>query len=432
MTMSELLIIGLVFLGSLFALYILGVPVGIAMVLSSIFSWFIFSSVKLSIVTNQLVFGLDSFPYMAIPFYVFLGRLMNVIGITERIFRFATSIVGQFRGGIAYVNIVASMFFAGMSGLATADVAGLGRVEYTAMREYGYDKATAIGVTGSSSLVGPILPPSVQIIVFGLLAGASIGDLFLAGILPGVLFGIFLMMFVFIIVHIKGYDNTTTFELGEMVSSFKQAILPLLIPFLIIGGILTGQFTATEAGAVAVVYTIILGVIYQEVTPNSLYREARDSMIETAALTFLLATASLYGLVAIQLRIPQILTEGILGITTEPTFVLLLMVGLFLIVGTFMGATAAIAVLTPILLPLVVEMNIDIVHFGIVMLLSLLLGALTPPFGTILFVLEKVTDATLEEIMKAVVPYYVPMLLLILLVVFFPGIATYLPRVLLG
>lgn len=431
--MSEILIITAVFLGGLFLLYGLGVPVGFAMVLAGIFSWLAFDTVNYSVISNQLLFGLDSFPLLAIPFYVFLGRLMNSMGMTKRIFRFAGAIVGQFRGGIAYINIVASMFFAGMSGLATADVAGLGRIEYTAMRDHGYDKSTALGITGMSSLIGPIIPPSVPIIIYALLAEESIGTLFLAGIVPGILLGVTLSIFVFGMSYVKGFERGSSFELREAWDSFKGAALALITPFLIIGGILFGYFTATEAGAIAVVYTIIIGMfVYKGLTLNELLREARDSMIETCALTFLLAAAAFYGLVALQLRIPIVLTESVLGVSSEPTTVILILVGLFLVVGTFMGATAAITVLTPILIPLVRTVGIDPIHFGIIMVLTLLLGTLTPPFGTILFVLEKVTDARLEEVMKAVIPYYIPMVVVIVLVIFFPDLALYVPRQLLG
>jgi tripartite ATP-independent transporter DctM subunit len=325
------------------------------------------------------------------------------------------------------------MFFAGMSGLATADVAGLGRIEYTAMRDHGYDKSTALGITGMSSLIGPIIPPSVPIIIYALLAEESIGDLFLAGIVPGILLGLALMVFVFGMSYVRGFEAGDPFELREAWASFKGAFLALVTPFLIIGGILLGFFTATEAGAIAVVYSILIGMfVYKEITLKGLLREARDSMIETCALTFLLAAAAFYGLVALQLRIPIVLTESVLGVSSDPQTVILVLVGLFLVVGTFMGATAAITILTPILIPLVRTVGIDPVHFGIVMVLTLLLGTLTPPFGTILFVLEKVTDAKLEEVMKAVVPYYIPMVVVILLVIFFPDLALYVPRQLLG
>lgn len=431
--MPGALITSFVFLAPLFLLYVLGVPVGIAMVLASVVGMLGFGNLNYSVISSQLLSGLDSFPLLAVPFYVYLGRLMNSIGLTSRIFRFAASIVGQFRGGIAYVNVVASMFFAGMSGLATADVAGLGRIEYKAMREYGYDKATAIGVTGSSSLIGPIIPPSVPMIVYALLAGQSTGALFLAGILPGILWGVSLMCFIFLAAWWRGYEPLRSFNIQEVVSSFRAAFFPLLTPIIIIGGILGGWVTATEAGAIGVVYTIILGYFLGEsFDTNILIRETRDSMIETAALTFLLAAASLYGLVAIQLGIPALLTESIIGFSTNPTIVILLMFGLFLIVGSFMGAVASITVLTPILIPVVNSVGIDPIHFGVVMVATLLFGQLTPPFGTILFVLEKVTDATVEEIVKSVLPFYIPMLVVLLIIILIPSISLFVPYELLG
>jgi len=426
--MSELLIIGALFLGTLLLLYALGVSVGIAMgatcvvVMLSPFG----RGLNPGLIAQQLLFGLNSFTLLAIPFYLLLGRLMNRIGMTQRIFALANSLVGQFRGGIAHVNIVASMIFSGMSGLAVADAAGLGRVEYTAMREQGYEKDISLGVTGSSAIIGPIIPPSVPIIIYAVLAEESIGELFLGGIVPGILIGIFLMALVFLFVYLRGYESDDTFDLGDCWKSLKEAVFPLFAPILIIGGILSGTFTATEAGAIAVVYTILLGMfVYDELSLRGLFEELQYGMVETFSLTFIVGVASLYGLVALQLQLPIMMAESITNFSSDPTVVILLLVGLLLVVGTFMETIAAITILVPIFLPILEITGIDPLHFGIVMILTLMLGLLTPPFGVILFVLEKVTDATLEEAMKAVLPYYVPILLVLLITIFVPEIVTY-------
>lgn len=433
--MSELLIVGGLFLGVLLLLYAIGVPVAIAMGVSVVVMWALpfGQTVNFTLISNQLFFGVNSYPLLAVPFYVFLGRLMNRVGMTQRIFDFAGSVVGHYRGGIAHVNIVASMIFSGMSGMATADAAGLGRIEYTAMRDHGYDKKTALGVTGSSALIGPLIPPSVAIIIYGVLAEESIGKLFLGGLLPGVIMGLALMVFVVVLSRYYGFEPDSDFELSEILRTFKRSLFALLTPVLIIGGLLSGQFTATEAGAIGVVYICLVGtLVYRELTLDGLFEEMKNSMIETCSLTFIIAVASLYGLVALQLQLPRLLVEGFAGVSSDPTMLLLSLTLLFLVVGTFMDTIAAMTVLVPIIMPLVTMANIDPIHFGVVMLLALLLGLLTPPFGIILFVLEKVTDAELDEVMKGVLPYYIPVITVLLLAIFFPEIVTYIPRQLMG
>lgn len=430
----ELVFIGIIFLGTLLLLYALGVPVAVAMGMTCIITMIspFGPDLNYGMISNQLLFGLNSFTLLAIPFYLFLGRLMNHIGITQRIFRFARAFVGQVRGGIAQVNIVASMLFSGMSGLALADAAGLGRIEYTAMRDNGYEKDISLGVTGSSSIIGPIIPPSVPLIIYGVLAEESIGELFIAGILPGILIGITLMMLVYVYVRYRGYGPDQVFEWQELRESFTVAFFPLLIPVLIIGGILSGAFTATEAGAVAVVYALVLGILYGELDLSGLIQELRNSMVETFSLTFIVAVAALYGLVAVQLQLPILMAEAIQGVSENRIVIIVLLVLLLLVVGTFMETIAAITVLVPVLLPVLEITGIDPLYFGIVMILTLMLGLITPPFGVILFVLEKVTDATLEQVIKSVLPFYVPILVVLGLIIIFPEIVTYLPENLIG
>ena len=426
--MSELLVLSGLLLGVLLVLYALGVPVAIAMgstvviVMLSPYG----NGINYGVIAQQLLYGLNSFTMLAIPFYLLLGRLMNRIGMTQRIFDLANSMVGQFRGGIAHVNIIASMIFSGMSGLAVADAAGLGRVEYAAMRDQGYEKDISLGVTGSSAIIGPIIPPSVPIIIYAVLAGESIGQLFMGGVVPGILIGLFLMMLVFVFVYLRGYETEDSFSLVQFWSCLKSAVFPLLAPILIVGGIVTGLFTATEAGAIAVVYTVLLGVfVYNELTLSELVEELQYSMVETFSLTFIVGIASLYGLIALQLQLPILMANQITGFSSDPTIVMLLLVGVLLIVGTFMETIAAITILVPIFLPILKIASIDPIHFGIVMILTLMLGLLTPPFGVILFVLEKVTDASLEEVMRAIIPYYVPILLALILTIFFPRIVMF-------
>lgn len=427
-------VLAVLFLGILLVLYGIGTPIAIAMLATSIIMMALPTGINFNsvIINSRLFNGINSFGMLAFPFYVLLGRLMNTSGMTERLFDFASALVSQLRGGIVYVNILASIIFAGMSGLALADAAGLGRIEYAVMRDHGYDKDIAIGVTGSSSMIGPIIPPSVPIILYAILAEQSIGQLFLGGILPGLLLGLMLILFVTVIIFKRGYERGDPFSLKRVMSTFKEAILAIFIPVLIIGGILGGYFTATEAGAVAVVYVTILAGAFGELNVGDFLDEARDSMVETFSLTFIIASATVYGLVALQLRLPMMLTDWVTAVSTDPTTVLFLICGLLLVIGTFMSVTASITILTPLLIPVIETVGIDPIHFGIVMVFTLMIGVVTPPFGAILFVLEKVTDASLEEVIRSIVPYYIPMVLAVIILILVPELVTYIPNNIMG
>ncbi|ELY63180.1 TRAP transporter large permease [Natrinema versiforme] len=426
----ELLLIGLIFLGGLLFLYALGMPVAVAigsacvLIMLSPFG----PALNYGLMSNQLMHGLNSFTLLAVPFYLMLGRLMNRTDMTSEVFDFANAIFGRIRGGIAQVNIGASVIFSGMSGLAVADAAGLGRVEYNAMRDQGYDKKTAIGVTGASSIIGPIIPPSVPIILYGVLAEESIGALFLAGIVPGLLLAGVLSVFTYLVVRWKGYGKGEAVGLRTIGHEFVNALPALIIPVFIVGGILSGMFTATEAGAVAVVYAIGLGFYQGSLTGGVLLEEFRDGMVETFSILFIISLAMLYGLVALQLRIPILLADAITGFTTDPTVAILIFVPLFMLIGTFMSITATIMIMVPILMPIIETLGIDPIHFGIVMILSLMTGVVTPPLGSVLFVLEKVTDASLETVMRAMVLFYIPLLIVILIVALVPEVSVYVPN----
>ena len=424
----SILLILTVFLGLLFLLILLGVPIAVAMGVTSLFIMFFTPWVDFSlrVVTNNMFFSLNSFTLLAVPFYLMLGRLMNAFGLTEEVFDFAMSLVGHIRGGLGQVNVVASLVFSGMSGLAVADVAGLGRIEYTAMREYGYDKDLSLGITSTSSIIGPIMPPSVPIIVYAVLAEVSIGAMFLAGIIPAFLLAGVLMLFVYFIAYKRGYEVAEGFDVSEIWHTFWEALPALFIPVFIIVGILGGWFTATEAGAIALLYVVIVGIKRGKLSLSDIYNEMKFGTVETFAIVFIIAAAGIYSFVAIQLRLPLLIADALLGLTENTVLIMIILAGSFIILGTFMEKLSAIALLVPILLPTLGPLGIDPIYFGIVMVLSLMFGLITPPVGGGIFVLEKVTDATLEEVILAVIPFYIPVLFTLLLVILFPSLSTFL------
>lgn len=430
----DTLTLAVLFLGILLLLYAIGVPVAFAMGLASVLMMAapFGPSFHLSVLSNELFYGLNSFGLLALPFYLFLGRIMNKAKLTEEMFDFAGSLVGQFRGGIAYVNVVASILFSGMSGLATADAAGLGRVEYKSMRDAGYEKDFSLGLTGASATIGPIIPPSVPLIIYGVLAEVSIGALFLGGVVPGLLLGVVLMVFVAFLARLRGYQRGESFEVRRVARTFLKALPALFIPVLIVGGILRGYFTATEAGAMAVLYAVLVAYVYGDLSGSDVVVELRDSAVETFSLTIIISMATMYGLVALQMGIPIYLAESITAVSSDPTVIMLLFVGLFIVVGTFMNVTPSLIILVPILLPVAQNVGIDPLHLGVVMVLTLTFGLVTPPLGVILFVLEKVTDADLEDAMRGIAPFYVPMALTLLAIAVFPETVTYIPTELMG
>lgn len=424
-----------IYLGVMISLILIGVPIAFSLGLTSILIMVLpfgpdFNPLAIA---TQLFGSMDSFVFLAFPFYILLGRLMNGLGLTDAIFDFANSIIGFVRGGLAYVNVVASVIFSGMSGLAIADVAGLGRIEYQAMRSHGYDKDMTLGITASSSIIGPIMPPSVQMIVYAVLAQVSIGAMFLAGVLPAFLMAFSIMALAYLQVIRRNMDTTKSgFEIKEIIRTGVLAIPPLLIPFFIIGGIITGWVTATEAGAVAVLYAVGLGMFYYDkFTIEDLIREAKGATIETFSITFILVNATLYGFIALQLGIPVMMTEAIIGFTENTTLIMLSMVFTFAIIGTFMEKISAISLLVPILAPAFQPLGIDPIHFGVVMVVTLMMGSLTPPVGGSIYALEKVTDATMEEIIYGVLPYYIPIAIVCIIVAIFPELSTTLPEALL-
>lgn len=427
--MADLVLLSL-FIGILLGLYLLEVPVVYALGLTSLILM-LTTSIPFEplLVAQTMVSGSNSFVLLAIPLFLQTGLLMNSLGLTDVIFDFAKAIVGPIRGGLAHVNIIASIIFSGMTGTAAADAAGLGAIEYQAMRDEGYDEGFSVAVTGSSSIIGPIIPPSVPLIIYGVIAQVSIGTLFIAGLVPGLIMGLGLMVLCTVYAHQRGYERGDWWAPGEIARTAYRALPALGTPLLIIGGILGGFFTATEAGAVALFYTIFVGtVFYDALSWEELIENFEDGMTRTASLTFIVASAALYGFLIRRAQLPEVLANAVTTVSTDPLIILLLIAGVLFLVGLMLETIAAITILTPVFLPIIEQTAISPIHFGVVMIITLMIGLLTPPFGVILFVLNAVTGVSLEEITRNMIPFYVPLLIALILAIVFPSIVLWLPR----
>ncbi|MDS0222360.1 TRAP transporter large permease [Haloarcula sp. S1AR25-5A] len=418
------------FVGILLGLYLIEVPVVYGLGLTSlILMWTTSIPFEPLLVAQTMVSGSNSFVLLAIPLFLQTGLLMNSLGLTDVIFDFAKAIVGPIRGGMAHVNIVASIIFSGMTGTAAADAAGLGAIEYRAMRDAGYDEGFSVAVTGSSSIIGPIIPPSVPLIIYGVIAQVSIGTLFIAGLVPGLIMGLGLMVLCTIYANKRGYERGDWWSLGEIAKTGYRALPALGTPILIIGGILGGLFTATEAGAIALFYTLLIGTLfYDSLSIEELVESFNDGMTRTASLTFIVAAAALYGFLIRRAQLPEVLAEAVTTVSTDPLIILLLIAGVLFIVGLMLETIAAITILTPVFLPVIEQTAISPIHFGVVMIITLMIGLLTPPFGVILFVLNAVTGVSLERITRNMIPFYIPLLVALILAIVFPAIVLWLPK----
>ncbi|MGD8174476.1 TRAP transporter large permease [Marinimicrobium agarilyticum] len=414
----------------LFALILSGAPVYVALGLSSL-AYFLSEGIAGVAAAHTMIGGLDSFTLSAIPFFILAGHLMNAAGFTERIFAFARALVGWAPGGLGHVNIGASVVFAGMSGAAVADAGGLGAVEIKAMRDAGYERGFSVGVTAASSTIGPIIPPSLPLIVYGVVAEVSIGRLFAAGLLPGLIMAIALMVMVHVTAVRRGFRREAAFSVRFALRAAKSAILPLLTPIIIVGGIVCGVFTPTEAAIAAVAFTMLVGCVLFRTLRWRAILDAMVATVETtASVLMIVASAALFAWVLTANQVADGLASGLLAMTSDKTAVLLLIMAIVFVVGFFMETIAAITILAPLVLPVALSVGIDPVHLGVVFVLNLMIGLLTPPVGMVLYVLAKVSRTPFEECVRATLPFLVPLFGVLLLLVFVPEIALYLPGLL--
>jgi C4-dicarboxylate transporter, DctM subunit len=415
-----------VFLGSL----LLGLPVAFAIALGCL-AYLIPSGIPLIIFPQRMFGGIDSFVLLAVPGFILAGNLMNGGGITKRIVEFSNALVGWIRGGLGLANVAASMIFAGISGTAIADTASIGAVLIPAMKEEGYEADFACAVTASSSTVGPIIPPSLPMIVAGTMTGLSVSRLFVAGAIPGVLLGVSLMVVSYAISVKRGHPKGERASFGTIVRSGFGAFWAILMPLVILFGIVGGVFTPTEASVVAVLYALFVGtVVYRMLTLRSIFAILRETAIMTASIMILVGFANLFAWILTSERIPQMIADGILGLTTNKFLVLLLVNLLLLLVGTFMETIAALLIMFPVLLRLVITVGVDPIHFAIICVLNLIIGLTTPPVGVCLFVAASIGKVSLGRLTKAVLPFLGVSLAVLMLVTYVPEITMFLPNLL--
>jgi TRAP-type C4-dicarboxylate transport system permease large subunit len=449
-----------------------GIPVAIAMAGASLLFILLAGGLPPFVVIHRMVSGIDSFPLLAVPFFILAGNLMNNAGITNRIYNFALALVGWLRGGLGHVNVVGSVVFAGMSGAAIADAAGLGTIEIKAMKDHGYDLEFAVGVTAASATLGPIIPPSLPFVIYGMMANVSVGALFLAGILPGMMMAVLMMLTVAYYAHKNGWGADVKFQwprvlkaLGELaivmgwptalwllvvkgglpaqptvitglVALFVadklfrfEAVLPIMTPVLLIGGMTTGIFTPTEGAIAACLWAMVLGLAwYRTMTWKLFVKVCLDTVETTSTVLFIVAAASIFGWMLTATGVTAAISAWVLGFTHEAWVFLLLANLLMLFVGCFLEPTAAITILVPILLPICQQLGIDPVHFGLVMVLNLMIGLLHPPMGMVLFVLARVAKLSVERTTIAILPWLVPLLVSLVIITYMPKTVLWLPK----
>ena len=422
----------LVILGVWFVALFAGPAIYAAMGLAG-FAFLLIAGIPGIVIPQKVAMAANSFPLLAAPLFILMGNLMNSAGISYRIFDFAKAVVGWMRGGLCQANIIGSVIFAGMSGSAVADAAGLGTVEIEAMKKEGYAAETAAAITAASATIGPIIPPSLPMIVYGVAAETSIGGLFIAGVIPGLLMAVALMLMVR---HLAIRDNLPShpFEGARALwIAFRRAFWALMAPVVLFGGLLSGIFTPTEAAAVAVTYALVLGLfVYRDFRVGDLPRIILDTVETTGVVMALVMTASLLGYCISVSRLPQEFGATLTSLTTNPIVYLLIVNVLLLVVGCFMEALAAMLVLIPILVPPALALGIDPLQFGLVFVLNLMIGTITPPVGVVLYVTAKVADIPFERMARAVVPYLAPLLAVLALITLWPPLTTWLPSLVLG
>ncbi|MCQ9122010.1 TRAP transporter large permease subunit [Rodentibacter pneumotropicus] len=409
----------------------LGVPVGWSLFIATLLYFTMTRWNVVNAASDKLVYSLNSFPLLAVPFYILTGILMNTGGITERIFNFAKALLGHYTGGMGHVNIGASLLFSGMSGSALADAGGLGQLEIKAMRDAGYDDDICGGITAASCIIGPLVPPSIAMIIYGVIANESIAKLFIAGFVPGVLITIALMAMNYYVSKKRGYPKTPKASRAELCDSFKRAFWAILTPILIIGGIFSGLFSPTESAVVAAAYSVIIGkFVYKELTLKTLFNSCVEAMAITGVVALMIMTVTFFGDMIAREQVAMRIADVFVAVADSPLMVLVMINALLLFLGMFIDALALQFLVLPMLIPIAMQFNIDLVFFGVMTTLNMMIGILTPPMGMALFVVARVGNMSVSTVTKGVLPFLIPIFVTLILITIFPQIITFIPNLL--
>ena len=419
------------FFVSFLVLLIAGVPISISIGASAVLGC-LQLGYPMMVIGQKMVTGIDSYLLIAIPLFILAGNLMNSGKITEKIFNFAKEVVGWIPGGLGHANIVASVIFAGMSGSATADAGGLGTIEMEAMTTNGYDPEFSAGVTAASSVIGPIFPPSIPLIIYGATASVSVAKLFMGGVVPGLVMGVALMILVYIFAIRRKYERHP-FNLRALTKQFVSSILSLVTPVIILLGFTTGIFTPTEASSIAVAYSLVIAwFVYRTLSWKDFKKCLLESAITSANTLFIIGTSTLFTYVLVREGVSTKIADFILSISSNPAVILLVINIVLLVLGMFMEPGAILTLMLPVLLPIAKALNLDLVHFGVMMVLNLMIGQVTPPFGVCLFVISDVGKVKLDKLYKAILPFLIPLIIVLFMCTYIPGLVTWLPNLLLG
>ena len=411
------------------ALLTIGIPIAFVLGVTSLF-YLIRINLPLVLIPQRIYVGLESFLILAVPLFILAGRIMNESGITPRIVKLSSLVIGNIRGGLAYIVVMGSMLFAGITGVGSADTSAIGSIMIPAMEREGYKKDFAAAICAASGIIGPIIPPSVVMVIYGSMANASIAKLFLGGLIPGILLGISIMVVAYY--YTRKYNlPKSSLGLPKSLREYIEGILSLLMPFIIIGGILSGVFTPTEAAAFSVFYALILGFfVTRELKLNALPKILLESGITSAGILMIIGCAALFGWILASEAIPEKIGQFILSITDNKYFILLLINLFLLFLGTFMETLAAVILTLPMLLPIITKINMDPVHFGIIMAVNLSVGLITPPLGICTFVASSIAKISLERISKALIPFIIVTMIIVFIITYFPKMVLFLPNLL--
>jgi len=414
---------------SFFFFLIIGVPVAFVLGLTPLMALITQGETPLVLVAQRIFTGMDSPVLMAVPFFILAGNIMGAGGMTQRLVKFCNVLVGPLRGGLAYINVAISMLFAGITGAAVADTSAVGSILIPAMKKEGYDSDFSAAVTATSSTIGPVIPPSIPFIIYGVLGEVSIASLFLAGFIPGILLGLFQMGVIWFYAQKRQYPKRSRPPFREAIRVSGDALLVLLMPIIILGGILSGIFTPTESACIAVFYALFIGLfLYRDIHLRDLPRILIRTGATSSLVMLVIATASIFSWLLASEEIPHSVTDAILALTHNKILILLLMNILLLIIGTFMETTASLIILTPVLLPLMLTIGVDPLHFGVILVLNLVIGLTTPPVGVCLFVACALGQTTLERLSRAILPFLVASIAVLIICTYWEGLIMAIPK----